>query len=479
MVNLEKLVTNILENHSEKEWIEFKRNNPEDVGEYVSALSNSAALYKQTYAYMIWGIEDNSKRIIGTVFDPHTHKIGAEDYVLYLSRMVSPAIDFRFDECKISDKRLVILTIPSSKSIPTSYKTTKYIRIGSNNKKLHEFPEKEKQLWEILSKSVFEQNLAKENLTAEEILSSLDYAGYLRLTGQEMPSTKTGIIELLGKEHFITSNTDTTFNITNLGAVLFANNLDDFDGLAAKKVRFIQYDDNSKLNAIQDRFFNRGYALSFESIVETISVLVPTKEIIGGAFRVNKPTYPQKAIREFIANALIHQDFSISGFPTIELYSDRLEITNSGSPLIDTLRLIDEPPQRRNEKLCAFMLRINICENRGSGIKRALQQIEEFLLPAPNFHHKTNNMIVVMFAPKSFKDMDRDDRIRACYQHASLLYIKGGQQLTNNSLRERFGPDVQAATISQIIGHTIAVNLIKPSDDTPGRRTAKYIPFWA
>ena len=84
-----------------------------------------------------------------------------------------------------------------------------------------------------------------------------------------------------------------------------------------------------------------------------------------------------------MANALIHQDFSLTGTgPTVEIFADRIEVTNPGTPLIDTLRFIDEPPQSRNETLAATMRRLNICEERGSGIDKVISQVELYQLPA-------------------------------------------------------------------------------------------------
>jgi len=428
---------------------------------------------------MIWGINDPDKRLIGTTFDPQTKKTGNQDYILWLQQLLEPKIDFRFSNITIDGNNIVVLTIPFAKNKPTSFSGIEYIRIGSANKKLLDFPEKENKLWSIINRSIFETIPALENISIDEIFLLLDYIKYFRLTKKEIPGNPSEIIKLLMSEGFISENMDTSYNITNLAAILFANNLDNFSILSSKKIRFIQYDGYNKLHAVRDIYFNKGYALAFEDIINTIAMLVPNNEIIGGTLRINQQTYPPESVREFIANALIHQDFSISGNPTIELYKDRIEITNTGIPLIDPKRFIDEPPQRRNEKLCAFMYRINICENRGSGIDRALQKVEEYQLPPPNFLQKTNNMVVTIFAPKPFKDMDKDDRIRACYQHACLLYANGGRKLTNASLRNRFGNNIHAATISQIIGHTLMENLIKNSEDGTGRKNTKYIPFWA
>lgn len=204
-------------------------------------------------------------------------------------------------------------------------------------------------------------------------------------------------------------------------------------------------------------------------------------EQIGQAFRKEQLMYPELAIRELVANAIIHQDFNISGTgPLIEIFSDRIEITNPGIPLIDTMRFIDEPPLSRNEALASFMRRINICEERGSGIDKVISVVELFQLPAPEFRVTDNHTKVTLFSYKKLADMDKADRLRACYQHACLRYVSN-DQMTNSSLRERFSiKDSNYSMASRIIGDTIAEGLIKPYDpDNTSRKHAKYVPFWA
>ncbi len=135
--------------------------------------------------------------------------------------------------------------------------------------------------------------------------------------------------------------------------------------------------------------------------------------------------YPELAVRELVANALIHQDFSLTGTgPMVEVFQDRVEITNPGTPLIDTLRFIDEPPRSRNETLAGIMRRLNICEERGSGIDKVIAEVEFFQLPAPDFQVTANHTRVTLYAPKKLSEMSQEDRIRACYQHTCLCWLE-------------------------------------------------------
>lgn len=191
--------------------------------------------------------------------------------------------------------------------------------------------------------------------------------------------------------------------------------------------------------------------------------------------------YPEIAIRELVANALIHQDFTIPGSsPMIEIFPDRIEITNPGKPLIDTLHFIDEPPLSRNEMIAALMRRMNICEERGSGIDKVIFQVELFQLPPPDFQVTSNHTRAVLFGPKKLSRMDRKDRIRACYQHACLCLVSN-KEMTNATVRSRFGiTEENLAMASRIIAEAVKAKVIKPlNPGSKSRKHASYLPIWA
>jgi predicted HTH transcriptional regulator len=178
---------------------------------------------------------------------------------------------------------------------------------------------------------------------------------------------------------------------------------------------------------------------------------------------------------------LIHQDFSITGTgPMVEIYADRIEITNPGAPLIDVRRFLDLPPRSRNEALAAMMRRIGFCEERGSGIDKVLFEVELFQLPPPDFVVADQNVRAVLYSPRELSKMQRPDRIRACYQHASLRYLTG-EPMTNASLRKRFSIEDQHHTAAtRIISATVDSGWIKRANPgSESRKHASYVPFWA
>ena len=179
-----------------------------------------------------------------------------------------------------------------------------------------------------------------------------------------------------------------------------------------------------------------------------------------------------------MANALIHQDMTVSGAgPQIELFTDRIEITNPGCSLVKPDRMIDLPPRSRNEALADLMRRMGMCEEQGSGLDKVIASVEVFQLPAPLFRAGDNSMQVVLYGPRTFSDMTPDERIRACYFHAVLKFLSG-EKMKNATLCARLGIDPKnAAQASAVITKTLAAGLIRAAD--PDHPRAGYVPHWA
>ena len=163
----------------------------------------------------------------------------------------------------------------------------------------------------------------------------------------------------------------------------------------------------------------------------------------------------------------------------IEIYENRVEISNPGEPVVPVERFIDGY-QSRNERLADLMRRFGICEEKSSGIDRVIEVAEIFQLPAPDFQVGFKRTSAVIAGPRAFRDMDRRDRIRASYQHCVLQWVMR-KRMTNQTLRERFGlSERRSGSVSQIISATVEEGLIKPDpSSTESRRYVRYIPHWA
>lgn len=477
----DKLLDRILALGRESECLEFKQNNdqPDSIGEYVSALANSAALLGSDVAFIVWGIEDQSRRLAGTTFSPHDAKVGNEPLEAWLLRLLRPRVDFRIHETARDGSRIVIFEIPAATHQPVSFRDIEYIRVGTTKKKLREYPEKERALWRSFSAESFEDGVAMANVSAEETLARLDVDAHFRLLAVPRPDQATTLRQLQADRILVSRGE--RFDITNLGGILLASELGSFPDLQRKAVRVVEYEGTSRLRARREHAGEDGYASGFQRLVDYILGRLPENEEIREALRATVRMYPDVAVRELVANALIHQDFGVRGAgPLVEIFADRVEFSNPGAPLIETLRLMDEPPRSRNERLASLMRRYNICEERGTGIDKTVAACELFQLPAPLFEAVGDNTRTTLFAPVKFAAMGPDARIRACYQHASLQYL-AGSAMTNATLRKRLGiSDQNYAMASRVIADAVTQGLVKSHDPaSTSKRHARYVPFWA
>ncbi len=477
---LKDLVQHLIKFPKETDWLEFKTNyyEPEIIGEYISALSNAAALNNVQYAYLIFGIDDDSHEIIGTNIVLKNKKKGNEELEAWITRLLNPKISFNFYDIEINNKKVSIIEIKRAEYTITKFKSTAYMRIGTSKKPLNDFVGKEKELWGIINSMPFEMCIAIGNLTSTEVLQKLEYSAYFDLLGIPLPDNVQGILNYLKEEEFIKNNENGKWDITNLGAILFAKNINDFKNIKRKSIRVVQYEGKNKLNTMREEIGDKGYAIIFESIIKYINTIIPKNEIIGEALRKEVSMYPELAIREAVANSLVHQDFSISGTgPMVEIYKDRIEITNPGKPLVKIDRFIDNPPKSRNEQLASFLRRIGVCEERGSGFDKIVYSTEVYQLPAPKIEVYDEDTKVTLYAHITYENMSKEDKIRACYMHACLKYVSN-EHLTNASLRQRFGIK-QNSVISKLIKKAVNDGKIKPYDKDTAPRYMEYIPYWA
>lgn len=462
---------------AETGWVEFKQGNvdPQRMGRTASALANSARLADQPFGYLVWGIEDRSHAIVGTSFDATTERKGNENLEFWLAKALDPSPAMTFRAVRHAGGRVVLLEIPAASMAPVRFEGRAYVRIGDATPLLSDFPEKERLLWSRLQPLIWEASAAADFVTSDEVVELLDYPAYFKLTKQRLPEGRNGVLRALMADGLAIRDISDKWTITNLGAVLFASDLRQFPGLARKSIRIIQYSGSNKVAKAREHNLTQGYASGFEELINLVNGLLPSNEHLGKAFREEMPVYPEIAIREIVANALMHQDMTMRGTgPTIELYADRMEITNPGSPLVDIRRFIGTPPRSRNEAMASLMRRMSMCEERGSGIVKIIDAAEVYQLPAPDFRVPSQSVQVVLFAPRNFREMDAAERLRACYQHASLRYLTGGR-MTNSSFRERLGiADQNAAQVSRIIKQALAAHLIRPAD--PESPRGGYIP---
>lgn len=473
-ITLERSLTPIPHELNELDWKSDLSDKSDRIAQHISAFANNI-----NGGYLVFGLNDNGSfcELDKNKTDEIIQKIGN-----IARNNVTPPIAIEHDIIAYEGNKILIIKIPESTNKPVYLRgrtiEDSYKRSAGQTVKMSK--QEVKNLISMAIDVDFEMQTALLNISIDEVLALLDFDSYFTLLDRRLPDTKSGILQVLAQDDLVKTHSQ-SYDILNLGAILFCKDINNFKNLKRKAVRVIRYKGTSRINSAKEQVGIRGYATGFEGLINYILGQLPSNEIIKDAIREDVRIYPEVAIREFVANALIHQDFYISGTGVmIEIFDDRIEITNPGVPLVDIDRFIDTAPKSRNEKLASLMRRLGVCEERGSGIDRAIDEIELSQLPAPKFIKGEDYTRVIMYAPIPLSKMSVEDRIRACYQHTCLNYVNN--KLVNNlSIRTRFKiAKNNTSSASKIIAETIERGLIKPSDpDNSSKKYASYIPFWA
>lgn len=429
------------------------------------------ALANEEGGFLVLGIADKPPRpVVGSNAFPNTVATASKIFT---------AVGFRVEVIEVNhpDGRVVVLQIPSRpKGTAYHYDGAYLMRSGEEL-----IPMSEDQLRKIFAEgqpSWLEQ-VALQGLSAQDVVQFLDTQSFFDLLNQPYPTEQSGVLERLLAERLV-QQSDTGYAILNIGALLLAKSLHTFEGIGRKAARVVVYSGESKMDTLSDLTGGKGYAVGFRGLVQYVMGRLPQNEVIEDAIRKEVKLVPEVVIRELLANALIHQDFELTGTsPMVEVYADRVEISNPGEPIVPVDRFIDGY-QSRNERLADLMRRFGICEEKSSGIDRVIEAAEFLQLPAPDFLVEHQRTVAVIYGAKDFKLMDRSDRVRACYQHCVLQWVLR-RKMTNQTLRERFGLSERSGSrISQIISIAVEQGIIKNDPGAPdSRKYARYIPAWA
>jgi ATP-dependent DNA helicase RecG len=458
---------------AETECLEFKE--AKQQYDTTKLLRYCVALANEGGRYLVLGVSDKRpRRVVGS-----QAFLSPSDLNDIKSRIVDK-LRFRVDVTELlhPDGRVLVFEVPTRPvGQPLAFDGAYLMRAGEDLVPMT--PDVLKRIFAEDQQDWFCQ-AARCDVSPDDVIALLDTQSYFELLKIPYPTTRDAVLERLQSQNLI-QKTAHAWTITNLAAILLAKKLDAFSpALARKAPRVVIYEGINKLQTREDKIDNRGYAVGFDGLVDFVHSAAPQNRFIEEVVREEVKMFPEQALRELIANALVHQDFLATGTSVmIEMYSDRIEISNPGIPPIKVERFIDEN-RSRNEQLADIMRRFGICEEKGSGIDKVVSAAEVFQLPAPDFRVGDTRTTAVLFAHQNFADMSKADRIRACYQHCCLLYVSN-QRMSNQTLRERFRlSESQAATVSQIIGYTKEAGLIKADQsESTSTRYARYLPFWA
>ncbi|CDI01454.1 putative transcriptional regulator [Candidatus Competibacter denitrificans Run_A_D11] len=471
MITLDTL-THWLAAPAESEHLEFKE--AKQQFDTTKLLRYCVALANEGGGHLVLGVSDKlPRRVVGT-----RSFAAAADLNDIKSRIVDK-LRIRVDAVELMhpEGRVLVFDVPSRPvGQPLDFDGAYLMRAGEDLVPMT--PDQLRRIFAEGQPDWFSQ-AAKQGASADEVIALLDTQTYFDLSRMPYPTTREGVLARLSSEGLIAQAAGWT--ITNLAAILLAKRLDLFSPTLARKApRVVIYEGVDKTQTREDKPGNRGYAVGFESLVDFVHSAAPQNRSIEQVVREEVKMFPKQALRELIANALVHQDFLATGASVmIEMYADRVEISNPGTPPISVERFIDEY-RSRNERVADLMRRLGICEEKGSGVDKVVKAVEGHQLPPPDFRVGEVRTTAILFSYKEFEKLDRNERVRAAYQHCCLHYVSN-EQMTNQTLRERFGlPANKAESVSRTIRDAVEQNKIKIADpEQSSLRYRSYIPYWA
>lgn len=346
---------------------------------------------------------------------------------------------------------------------------------------LHESPEPEMSAQCTQDLTPFDISVVMTDLDINEVTALLDIDSVLRRLCIQEKTDELGLAEILVQNLLVAPQMDGRFSVTALGAILFSKDLKAFGPISTKTVTITQYADDDRTTILRRLEYGKGYAAQFDQIINTVSMLIPAVQRILPDGRMEQfYGYPLDAIREVVANAMIHQDLADPMHVNIEIFKGHLTVTNAGGMLIDPDRVLDSPPRSRNRHLPDLFRRMRLCEQLGSGWDRIVSLCEDENLPTPRIRDYETATVVSMHERIPFDEMQMSDRLWACYMHACRMHLDG-KPMTNQSLRTRFDLTGKNATVtvSRLIKSARDKDLIKVQDETVGPRSQGYVPYWA
>lgn len=440
----------------ESEIVEYKENwfEPDGVGEYISALSNSAALLGEPYGYLIWGIYDKDRSVTGTSFSEERNVKG-EPFLHYLRRQIKPDLEFSFHHLSLQGKEIVCLLVDASESMPTSYKKIRYIRIGSSKVELEDFPAKEDLLHQALRASAYRiENLrsSRDDLSFKQLFTY--YAG----RGIELrQSTFKKNLRLLDR--------DGNYN-------RLAELLSDDSGISIRVSVFGGKDKTAPLISVRE-FGRMCLLLSLDKILEYGDVvnIIQADERNRVVERKDVPLFDAGAFREAVINALLHNKWADGNGPMVSIFSDRIEILSRGSlPRGQTLEgFFEGESVPVNEELAHIFMQLHISEQSGRGVPKIVS------VYGRNCYSINENSIAVTI-PFSWIRSDltgngkKKDLVLSKNQAAILSEIRENPHVTNKEMSSSLSLGIN--TVEKNVGFLKKCNLIE-------RIGSKKTGYWA
>jgi ATP-dependent DNA helicase RecG len=297
------LLRRLLQEPAETPWLEFKQNNcdPDLIGRTISACANAAMLVERDRAFIVWGIENKTKKKTGTSVRLKQLTKGAENLENWLNHVIEPRLMMELIDFEEDGKLFSIISFEPTYSKPVKFHGVEYIRIGENVRSLKDHEEHERALWIATGRRKFESAVALPHQTAGEVLQKLNTETYYGLSGQPTPKNPVEVLRKFAALGAIREDMEGGYEVTNLGAILFANDITQFPSISSKSVRVIKYSGTDKRNSESEIEGKKGYAVGFPGMLKYIGERLPREEIYEKGVRKVVNKYSAIAISQILA----------------------------------------------------------------------------------------------------------------------------------------------------------------------------------
>ena len=471
---LEKSISATPQELNELDW-KASASQAERMARHLSAFANYSG-----GGFLVYGVDDDGT-VVGLTKEQND--LFASQIGNWARDLTTPEVRTQIFSFEFKGKNLLGIYIEEAFDKPVHKKSgtlnDSYLRAGGQSRLMTRT--------EIRHSMMTSRNQRFEEMPAslsQDIINNIndyfDFSEFLKRTNFESSNIQHLNEHLFA--HKLLARVDQSYIPTNLAVLSCAKKLSALPSYERFAVRVTEYSDTTKMHAKRDQTFHAGISLSLDLIVNHLISILPLSETIHDATKLKTSIIPQIAIRELVINSVMHRDLTkTNSFITIEVFSDRIEITNPGGllPDISVDRLIDHPSVCRNEVLSDFLRKLNLAEERGSGVDNALAAIELWGLPPVIFESERDYFKAIILMPRKYNEMSKEERITAAYQHACLNKIIG-KKTTNSTLRARFKFSTNETTkVGRLINDAIDAKKIKLANPDASRRDYHYLPYWA
>ena len=352
---IEDIINDLINRNDEEEWFDFKENwfNPVEIGEYISAISNAAAVCGKAFGYIVWGINDSTHNIIGTDLN-YNCSYKSEPWQNYLARNLTPSVAFEFKETIIDKHRVVVLVVPAAVKVPTSFNKVRYGRIGSSKVNLEKYPEREAILWNILFNgypTMINTKAPIQALTFAQLKNYYLSKGLLFNDSNFVTNlhlkTENGDFNMLAC--FLADNGEIPVRVSIFSGSTKADHL-----FSVKEFGY------QSLISVIDRIINYSDSINMTRAIEHFNK----------GYREDIPLFNQECFNEALKNAFIHNNWLRRVAPMITFYDDRVEIISFSKlaprQTVDGFYKGNSIPV--NEELSSIFLATHLSERSGKGM---------------------------------------------------------------------------------------------------------------